>query len=152
MSKYFANCKTAEEFKKTFRKLCKELHPDNLMTGDAEKFKEMKAEFEKGFEACTAGTNEAGTAKEFSDIIEKFMKMDGLNIELCGSWLWISGNTYQNRENLKAAGCQWSRSKKMWYWHPGDYSKRRGGASMETIRNKYGSKKFVSSGSDRLSA
>ena len=50
--RYFTNCKTAEELRKEFHKLAKQLHPDN--GGNAEDFKAMKAEFEKAWE--TVGT------------------------------------------------------------------------------------------------
>ena len=46
--RYFTNCKTAEELRKEFHRLAKELHPDN--GGNAEDFKTMKAEFEKAWE------------------------------------------------------------------------------------------------------
>lgn len=42
---YFEGCKTTEEIKSKFRKLAAKYHPDNP-NGDAEKFKEMKAEYE----------------------------------------------------------------------------------------------------------
>ena len=77
---YFENCKTAEELRKEFHRLAKELHPDN--GGNAEDFKAMKAEFEKAWE--TVGNtykNAEGetyqkkeqtmTAPEFESIIEK---------------------------------------------------------------------------------
>lgn len=44
---YFTNCKTAEELKKEYLELCKQLHPDNA--GNAEDFKKMQDEFSKPF-------------------------------------------------------------------------------------------------------
>ena len=45
---YFFGCETAEELKREFKKLAKQLHPDN--GGSAEAFKEMQAQFSKLFE------------------------------------------------------------------------------------------------------
>ena len=63
-----------------------------------------------------------------------------VNIEICGTWIWISGNTYKVKEELKAAGFKWCSNKKMWSWHFGVYA-RKGNkkTDMEYIRNKYGS-------------
>ena len=58
--RYFTNCKTAEELRKEFHRLAKELHPDN--GGNAEDFKAMKAEFEKALEtvlSCPESTLKA---------------------------------------------------------------------------------------------
>lgn len=93
---YFNNCKTAEELRKEFHKLAKQLHPDNC--GNAEDFKAMKAEFEKAWE--TVGNtykNAEGetyqkkeqtmTAPEFESIIEKLIHWTDCKIEIIGSWL-----------------------------------------------------------------
>jgi hypothetical protein len=46
--KYFTGYEeNTAEIKKTFRKLSKELHPDNMETGDAEAFKAMHNEYER---------------------------------------------------------------------------------------------------------
>ena len=86
------------------------------------------------------------------------MKLDGLTVELCGCWLWISGNTKEHKEALKAAGCRWSKPKSMWYWrHPEDgRSYYRSKSTMADIRTKYGSQVFrgaaEETGFDRLGA
>ena len=85
-------------------------------------------------------------------------RLDGLTVELCGCWLWISGNTREHKEALKAAGCRWSKPKAMWYWrHPEDgRSYYRSKSTMSDIRMKYGSQVFRGSseetGFDRLGA
>lgn len=48
--KYFNNDMNSEELKRAYRKLCKQLHPDN--GGDAEAFKRMNAEYSERREAC----------------------------------------------------------------------------------------------------
>lgn len=145
--KYFINCNTLEELKAEYKRLVKIHHPD--AGGDVEIMKEINNEYEKAFEILKDRHNSKADAQhqtteapwEFIQIVDKLMKMQGLVIELCGSWLWISGDTYSNKDGLKAAGCKWSSSKKKWYWrHQEDacpyYGKSQ---SMEKIRAKYGS-------------
>ena len=65
-----------------------------------------------------------------------------VTVELCGEWLWISGETKTVKEQLKAAGCRYSANKQLWYWRPADkpFRRRRGSQStIEEIRTKYGS-------------
>lgn len=45
-------------------------------------------------------------------------KMTGVIFEQSGSWLWISGNTLEHKEELKGLKCRWSAKRKKWYWKP----------------------------------
>lgn len=72
--------------------------------------------------------------------------VDGANIEICGSWLWVTFEGKPNaatRETLKAQGFRWAPKKARWYFReePEEGSKRRYGKSvdMNKIRMKYGS-------------
>ena len=88
-------------------------------------------------------------------IIAALLKLDGLEIELCGRWLWIGGNTKEHKEALKAAGCRWSSTKKLWSWHFAEEGQRwhKGTKTMTEIRSKYGSTTFArSTNSDALPA
>lgn len=157
---YFQNCRTLEELKAEYRRLAMLNHPDR--GGDTEIMKKINADHDRRFEELKSAHNSAAddshqtteTAEEFRDIINALIHLDGLTIELCGCWLWISGETMKHREALKAAGCRWSSSKKMWYWrHPEDGHRYHGKkSSMDQIRSKYGSQKFNSREDDKLSA
>jgi hypothetical protein len=64
----------------------------------------------------------------------------GLDIEICGAWVWVGGNTYQHRATLKAAGFSFAGQKKRWYFRPEDWrSTSHGTTSMDDIRQRYGS-------------
>lgn len=151
---YFNACKTLDELKKEYRRLAMLHHPDR--GGNLETMKAINDEHDRVFEILKAQHNATAkedrqtteTAEEFRDIIDLLLKLDGLTVELCGSWLWISGETMQHKEALKAAGCRWSANKKMWYWrHAEDGARRsRGGHSINRIRAKYGSQVFTASG------
>lgn len=144
---YLKDCKTLDELKAAYRKWTKKLHPDCGGT-DAE-MKALNLEYEQMFEALKCKHNATAdaahqtteTARDFMDIIEKLIRMEGVLVEQCGSWLWLSGNTYPHRTELREAGCRWSSSKKRWYWRSPEeaYSKKHKAVDMEDIRNKYGS-------------
>ena len=154
--KYFHNITTLDELKKAYRRLAMQYHPDR--GGDTATMQEVNAEHDKLFEILkskhnaeaakdTTGRTQATTetAAEFRKIIEALLKLDGLEVELCGHWLWISGNTKSHKDQLKAIGCKWSNNKKMWYWRhaeDGCYWHRGKGKEMSEIRSKYGSQKF----------
>lgn len=148
---YFVNCTTLEELKMEYRRLAMMYHPDRE-GGDLAIMKMVNNDHDEMFEilkkranaTAGAGRETTETPEEFREIIEKLIRMDGIDVELCGSWLWISGDTFPHREELKAAGCRWAKAKRMWYWHHEDAGAwKRGKLSMEAIREKYGSEKIV---------
>ena len=102
--KYFIDIKTLEELKKAYRRLAMQHHPD--CGGDTETMKQINAEHDELFEVlkkqhnAQAAADSTGkikatteTAEEFRQILDLLLRLDGLEIELCGSWLWIGGNT-----------------------------------------------------------
>ena len=148
--KYFTNVKTLDELKKEYRCLSKLYHPD--CGGDEEAMKAINNEHDELFELLKKKHNATAdeyhqtteTAEEFRSILNALMKLDGLDIELCGSWLWIGGETKKHKEALKAMGCNWCSKKKLWSWHHKEEGHKgyRGKRSMQEIRNKYGSQTF----------
>lgn len=161
MRKYFTNCTTAEEAKDLYRKLAKQLHPD--CGGDAEEFKRMSAEFSEVFESLkNTHRNAEGktytketqqTAAEFMDIIEQLIHMTGCTVELIGSWIWVSGNTYEYREHLRNLKFNYSRQKKAWYYHEGAYHKKsKTHYSMDTLRTMWGSTEYETEEQEKITA
>lgn len=149
--RYFDNCTTAEELKKAYRRAAVKLHPDNNPGRDTTaEFQEMQAEFTAAWDLLSGKhMNSRGeryekktdeTAREFMDIIEKLMKMRGVTVEICGSWIWCTGNTKEYKEELKTLNFKWASKKKAWAFHYGPaYYSRKGEKSMDEIRIKYGS-------------
>lgn len=157
MKKYFDTCKTLDELKAAYRKAAIANHPD--LGGDEETMKAINNEYSARFEVLKAQTNTAAAEdttgrtqstseapEDFIAIIDHLLRMDGLTVELCGRWLWIGGNTMANKEALKACGCQWSSTKKLWSWHYKEDGARwhKSHYSMDRIRSKYGSERFAS--------
>ena len=154
MWKWFIHCKTAEEGKARYRELVRKYHPDNGYTGN--EITEINVEFSAWFEVFknihvskegktyTSKTSTRETARDFIDIMSKLSNLPGIEVELCGSWLWISGNTYPVKSQLHTFGCRWSKSKNKWYWTKDDLSNkaRYKKPSMEYIRMRYGSQEI----------
>lgn len=149
--KYFNNCKTAEELKKSYRKYAKQLHPD--LGGNEEEFKVMQNEFEKIWEQLknihinsegktyTKETTE--TPEQFTQIINALIHLDGIEVELCGSWIWVSGNTKKHKEILKNLKFKWANKKQAWYYHSEPYRKKsKRELTLDEIRDMFGSQKY----------
>lgn len=156
--KFFTHCQTLDELKKAYRAAAMKHHPDR--GGDTATMQAINAEYEARFEQLKEAQNRAAaedttgrtkatteSAGDFIGIISELLKLDGLEVELCGRWLWIGGDTMKHRERLKALGCRWSSQKRLWSWHfaeEGD-TWSRGRRSMAQIRAKYGSTTFTHS-------
>ena len=73
-------------------------------------------------------------------ILSKVIHISDITIEIVGAWVWISGNTYSYRKELKDLGFKFAGTKKMWYWHSEAFRKKsKKSLSMDDIRNYYGS-------------
>lgn len=157
--KRFDYCKNLDELKKAYKAAAFANHPDR--GGDTATMQEINAEYSAKFEELKNRQNTAAaedksgktyatseSAEDFIDIVNHLLKMDGIEIELCGRWLWIGGDTKNHKDELKACGCRWSPNKKLWSWHFAEdseagYKHRHGRTySMDHIRNKYGSTTF----------
>jgi curved DNA-binding protein CbpA len=151
---FFENATTLEDVKALYKKYARELHPDcNPGKDTTAEFQEMQKQYEATFNRCknihinkdgeqyTKETEE--TPEMFAGIINALLKLDGLCIELCGSWLWITGNTYEHRAELKALNFKYSGNKKAWYFHFEPYRKHsKKSVDLDTIRDMYGSQRF----------
>ena len=83
------------------------------------------------------------TPDEFADIIDKVIHFAGVNVEIIGRWIWLSGATMIYKDEIKAAGFFWSRTKKAWYYNGSDHkTRRRGRYSMDGLRAKWGTTHF----------
>ena len=163
---YFTNCQTLDELKKVYKHLAQKHHPD--VGGDTATMQAINAEYEERFEALKRRQNEQAAADatgkthattesagDFIAIIDHLLRMDGIEVELIGRWLWISGDTKPHKEALKACGCRWSSQKKRWSWHyaeDGVKRHRSSGKSMDQLRMKYGSTTFTRTASNTSDA
>lgn len=153
---------TLEELKNMYKKLAIANHPDH--GGTTETMQQINSEYTELFENLknthrnadgekyTARETTDETAAEFIDIIAKLVRLPGIIIELCGSWLWITGETRAVKDELKELGFRWSKNKSAWYYHHGEYRKGKGEMSLDDIRIKYGSTQYTSRQPAQLAA
>ena len=174
MSKYFANIHTTDALKKAYKELCLKLHPDK--GGNAAEFISMKEEYKEAAKRVAweeahstdeatkkRNTKKDGTQKtaeeileeqeQFAEVLEKLLGLDGLQLEICGNLLWITGNTFEWKAQIKEAGCQFASRKKAWFWHAGEWVRKiRKSFTMEEIRDLHGSEIIKANTVQRIAA
>lgn len=153
--KWFSNPQTLEELKQQYKQLALKHHPD--LGGNTSDMQSINNEYDLLFaklknthataegKTYTTKTETTETSDEFKNIINALINFKGINIELCGSWLWVTGNTRVNKEILKGLHFRWSKSKCAWYYHSNDYRKASSKTySLDEIRDLYGSETIKS--------
>jgi curved DNA-binding protein CbpA len=138
---------TQEDIIQAYRKACMKYHPDRNPAG-LEMMKLINAARE-ALKDFTSGESVAGEGKDYGEAINAALNAVvnlGLNIEICGAWVWLTGDTKPHKEVLKAAGFLWAPKKLAWYFRPEEHKRRKnfGGLalSLDEIRAKYGSDRF----------
>lgn len=146
---YFKNCKSIEDLKKEYKIQVMRLHPDISGRDSTAEFQDMQNEYEKAFEGLkNVHINSKGEfynketsedVGEYRDIINKIIFFVGVNIEIIGTWIWVSGNTKTYCKELKELGFKWSVNKMAWSYHSGEYRKwSKSKYSMDELRVKFG--------------
>ena len=83
------------------------------------------------------------TPQEFIHIINTLIRLNGLEVEICGSWIWVSGNTKEHKEVLKQLGFKFAYKKKAWYYHKDKFRKKsHEELTMDDIRDMFGSQRY----------
>lgn len=140
---------TPEQVKAAYVAACKKYHPDINPAG-AEMMKVVNAAYDVLRDYSGTLKDEQSTYGDlFNDALNAVLPLSGLTIEICG--VWVTGETRQHSQVLKGAGFKWAHKKKAWYFRPEQHrSFSRGSATLEEIREKYGSKHPQGSGFTRL--
>lgn len=127
--KWFKNVSNIEELKSEYKKLAKKWHPDMNSTDTTKQFVEINAEYDKLFQVLknkkSENAEKHAETSNFKSVIDKIIQFEEINVEITGTWVWVSGNTYSIRQNLKDLGFKWSKSNKKWYWTEQELSKKR---------------------------
>ena len=164
----FEKCMNFDELRKAYRTAARKAHPD--LGGSTAEMQKVNADYaaavkriERTGEKFASAEQEAennaewkhrttaADMTEYAEILQKLFGLEGIEIELCGSWLWISGNTRQYKDALKEWGCKWSANKNAWYWYAGEYHRRgKKRYSMDEIRDIHGSEKVYGKPAKRL--
>lgn len=141
---YFAGIGSLDQLKMRYRELCKMYHPD--LGGDTEKMKDINAQYSKMLQTVKdnkgefLNTESINIEESLMKVIEDIIALQGITIEVCGRWVWVTGNTKQYIDEFKRLGFWWASKKLAWYWRP-DSARSGGHKAMTTeyIREKYGS-------------
>jgi len=162
---FFSNCKDLSELKNAFKRFSKLLHPDvNHGLSDIY-FKEMSNDYDSYYKILKVSHMEENAKKynssfdkdnikeddlkddKFKQAIIDLLKKENIKIVMRGVYMWISGDTYQIREQLKQLGFFYSSGKKEWFLPDSKNFKKDGrrGRSKKEIVNKYGEKTIYDS-------
>lgn len=177
MAGYFNRVDNLQDLRKQYRDLLKKYHPDN--GGSVSVMQEINAEYDRLFKAmkdshesksadnngkadtsmdntssfCNDSMYDWENDKALREALEKIIVFEGIEILICGQWIWVSGNTYNYKKELKENGFKWASQKKQWYWKSETYQKKsRKSLSMDDIRNYYGSVKVQTMQKELLEA
>lgn len=146
MFKYFTfGDESIDSLKKQYWKLARRYHPD--FNGNTEQanniMKEINNEYEKALQNLGKIKNKDYRVDEDYIIIVNetlSLNMENVDIEVCGWFVYLWGNTKTYKEELKNLGYRWNPQKGCWYWKPAWYRKRgRESWDMDRIRNTWGS-------------
>ncbi len=149
---------TLTDVKTAYRKASKKYHPDFNPAGTAmmqtvneayEVLSKLSFPFEKN-----ENDSFSNYGSILNDALNKIIQCPEIQIEVCGSWVWVSGNTKPYKDTFKEAGFKFSGKKKMWYFRPEGKKARffKGDTSIDEIRAKYGSERVRTRSSYLLSA
>lgn len=143
--RWFSGINTLEELRNRYKQFLIKYHPDNNPDTDTTTImQEINSEYDELLKYFMSNQtsypqNDYSTETELKNILKEVIKIKAdILIELVGTWIWVSGNTYPIRKQLSKLGFEWAPKKKMWYW--GQLSHRcTTPLDMSAIREKYGS-------------
>lgn len=145
-----SDTKDIDALKSKYKLLSKRNHPD--LGGCVEAMKAMKAincEYEVIFESLMRGKNLFGSMledalkqdKELREKVDAIISLENIIIEICGTWVWVTGDTRTVKDKLKELSFKWARKKCAWYFHTGTFTKRsKKSYSLDDIHSRHGSK------------
>lgn len=129
--------------KTAYRKASSKYHPDK--GGSTEMMQAVNQAYEelKDFEG-DIDSGDDNYSESLNDALNAILGLSGIEIEICGAWVWVTGDTKQYKDILgkNGAGYNFAPKKKAWYYRPSDWkSLSRGSFSLDDIRGRHGSQK-----------
>lgn len=137
---------TRDAVKEAWRERIKEVHPDLHPELDRQLAQTINVAYEMlmsnfGKWSCNQKSTEFSVSEELLKVYHKIAHYKGLEFEICGVWLWVTGDTWQYKTELKKHGLKFAKKKASWFWAPPETKKRKRRTSwtMQKIRSRYGS-------------
>jgi hypothetical protein len=147
---------TQELIKTAYRRASSKYHPDK--GGSEEMMKAVNQAYEalKNYDGYSVDSGEQSQKNSYSDAlndaINAILNLEGIEIEVCGAWVWLTGETKKHAKALgkHGAGFFYASKKQAWYFRPNDWkSVSRGSFSLEDIRNRHGSQSVTTKQSNK---
>ncbi|MEO7048972.1 MAG: hypothetical protein ABI091_26955 [Ferruginibacter sp.] len=152
---YFKNCQSLDEVKKLFRQLAKQFHPDK--GGDLATMQAINNEYTKACILIAKGYKKSdGTrytdqeaeaeilsAEAYKNAVNAIINIEGITIELCGSYIWVTplddAKFWDLWPAMKEAGYFFAKVKRQFYFRTAEYATKsnRNTLSKTEIRTKY---------------
>lgn len=146
-----------DQIKKMYLALVKKHHPD--CGGTTEDMAEINAEWDylktHHYNIHTSASGSVYTDEKqdttdwatdnYPEIVVTILHM-GLDVEICGTWFWISGKTWEHVDELKELGARYASRKKRWFI--GAVKKSNSHYSMNRIRDMYGTSGVIAGDED----
>ena len=135
---------TPQITKMAYRRASAKYHPDRNPAG-TEMMKAVNSAYDalKDFTGAAEETVDGAYGDELNSALNVVVDLPGVHVEVCGSWIWVTGDTKPHKEALgkNGAGFHYAGKKKAWYFRPSDWSsKSRGNWSLDRIRETHGSR------------
>lgn len=137
---------TNADIKLAYKRKAKAFHPDRNPAG-TEIMKMINVAYSLVKDENDIDVFENPTMSSYPEVLATALNAVsglGLTIEVCGLWIWVSGDTKTHKDILKATGYCWSPKKCMWYYRPAiaksrkHFSKDKSEWSMDKIRDTFG--------------
>ncbi len=151
MTYFTETYKDLQDLRRHYYRLAVVHHPDH--GGSEDVMKAINSEYEKISERIAKSQYESydewtwDGRKKFWEadaalrvVLNNLVHMNNIVIEVCGSWVWVTGNTKEIKDELKSLGLKFSGKKVAWYWHDKGYRKQtKNEWSLDKIRKEFGS-------------
>lgn len=141
------------EVKKAYRACSLKYHPDrNPAEAETMKLVNIAYDFLSSLDQDPISETDGFVQNDYSELFNTVLnqlftlqEQNEIDIEICGSWIWITGDTKPLAPQLGrkegGIGCFFSKKNGgCWYYRPSEYkSRNRKSHSMDEIRERHGS-------------